>query len=269
MVRANIEIIYENADILVVNKPTGVSVTKDRTGAESILPILQRQLARLAPELRLVHRLDKDASGVMMLAKNIAAQRQLTRQFEQRSLKKLYLALVAGTPSQPQGRIEAPIAPSRKQPQKMVIDCSGGKYALTQWRLLADFGNLSLLAVSPMTGRTHQIRVHLQSVGMPIAIDPLYGSQTPLFLSHLKADYRLGRNQVENPLIDRLTLHAYQLELSPPDLAEPLRFVAGLDKRFSATLKMLTKYGPKGQQAFADQNMLPDILAARRLSTEW
>jgi 23S rRNA-/tRNA-specific pseudouridylate synthase len=150
----------------------------------------------------------------------------------------------------------------------MIIDRSGGKYALTQWRLLADFGNLSLLAVFPMTGRTHQIRVHLQSVGMPLAIDPLYGSQTPLFLSHLKADYRLGRNQVERPLIDRLPLHAYQLELNLTDLAEQMCFVAALDKHFSATLKMLTKYGPKGRQAFTNQNVLPDILAARRLSIE-
>jgi hypothetical protein len=135
--------------------------------------------------------------------------------------------------------------------------------------LLADFGTVALLAVFPLTGRTHQIRVHLQSIGLPLTIDPLYGSDAPVFLSEFKPDYRLGKDQVEKPLIDRLTLHAYQIELPDSTADGHSCFVAPLDKKFTATLKMLTKYNPKGQDAFIQPELLPKILAADRLDIDW
>jgi len=305
-----IEIIYQDADILVINKPTGLSVTKDRSRDEELLPVLLEQLntsatedtedtensevdenkSKACPErsewiqnlkskigLLLVHRLDKETSGVMILAKNKDAQRQFSSYFTKGQIKKTYLALVAGAVTQDEGTIDAPIGSNRKDPRFMAIDFGKrGKKAVTNWRLLADFGNAALVAVSPITGRTHQIRVHLPSMGMPLAIDPLYGNSEGLMLSSFKTNYRLGKWQEEKPLIERLTLHAYQIELPPSakDHSHPLSalgvmamppnqqpatiFVAKLDKKFAATIKMLAKHNSRGLAAFKN----PDILAA-------
>ena len=275
MAKTGIEIIYEDGDILAINKPSGVSVTKDRSGKENLLHILQKQLCNRPPnvvvggqpaDLRLVHRLDKDASGVMILAKNVTTQTTLTTYFSERLVRKTYLAFVRGIPRDKQGLVHAPLAVSEKNPQLMTIDQRKGKDAVTEWKLLADFGTVALLAVFPLTGRTHQIRIHLQSISLPLAVDPLYGSKVGLFLSEFKADYRLGENQVEKPLIDRLTLHSYQLEFKETLPNAPNCFVARLDKRFAATIKMLTKHNPNSRAAFLEPDILTDILSAKPLS---
>jgi 23S rRNA pseudouridine1911/1915/1917 synthase len=108
---------------------------------------------------------------------------------------------------------------------------------------------VALLAVEPITGRTHQIRVHLKSIALPLAIDPLYGSTRPIMLSDFKPDFRLKKGKTETPLIDRLTLHAYQLEIPLTD-TKPTTYIAKLDKKFAATIKALAKHNPKGPDAF-------------------
>jgi len=308
MSKAAIEIIYQDDDILVVNKPSGISVTKDRTGKAELKDILLSPRLTSQPvtggdQLRLVHRLDKDTSGVMLLAKNVQAQTKYSTYFEERQVKKTYLAIVSGFVPDSQGTIDAPLTRDRKDANLMCIAKKKGKESVTNWRLLADFGSTALLAVSPQTGRTHQIRVHLPSIGLPLAFDPLYGSSRPIFLSEFKSGYRLGRNQTEKPLIERLTLHAYQLEF--PNVAEtqsvipaapvpnqsdipaepipnqlsfraepeaqsrnlinnsssrPNCFIAKLDKKFAACIKMLTKYNPNGPRAFLNPNDLSKIL---------
>jgi len=273
MSKTKVEIIYQDSDILVINKPAGVSVTKDRTGQAQLKDILPGQLtSAVCDQLRLVHRLDKDTSGVMLLAKNVEAQTRFTTYFEKREVKKTYLAIVAGFVPAPQGTIDAPLTRDPKNPALMCIVKKKGKAAVTDWQLLADFGSTALLAVHPLTGRTHQIRIHLPSIALPLAIDPLYGSSLPLFLSEFKSDYRLGKNQIEKPLIERLTLHAYQIEF--PQFAHPIDnrkstlencFVARLDKKFAACLKMLTKYNPKGPNAFLNPDDFSKILKGDRL----
>jgi RluA family pseudouridine synthase len=269
MSKTKVEIIYQDDDILVVNKPAGISVTKDRTGAAQLKDLLSAQL-------RLVHRLDKDTSGVMLLAKNVQAQTKFTAYFEKRQVKKTYLAIVTGFVSALQGTIDASLTRDRKNTTLMCIAKKKGKESVTNWRLLADFGRVALLAVEPLTGRMHQIRVHLPRIGLPLAIDPLYGSSRPIFLSEFKSEYRLGVNQIEKPLIERLTLHAYQLSFRAKPEAQsrnlidnslncPDCFVARLDKKFAACLKMLTKYNPKGLNAFLNPDDFSKILNGDKL----
>ena len=311
MLKAQIEIIYQacpersrracpersrrDNDIIVINKPSGVSVTKDRSGDAELLDILNDQLGpQISSKLRLVYRLDKHTSGVMILAKNAETQSVFSSYFEKKLIKKTYLALVTGVVPDLQGTINTPLMRSRKNPALMCITHKKGKEAVTDWKLLADFGTVALLAVNPLTGRTHQIRVHLPSIGLPLAIDPLYGSSRPLFLSDFKTNYRLGSGRTEKPLIDRLTLHAYQLELPPlchSEQSEESRlsshseakpknlnhesratsdesrnlFIAGLDKKFTTTVKMLTKHNPKGLNAFTNPDNFSKIVNTQRL----
>ena len=264
--KTQVEIIYQDDDIIVVNKPSGISVTKDRSGAAKLADILGEQLGQqLRGELRLVHRLDKATSGVMVLAKNIEAQTRFTNYFRNRLVKKTYLTLVIGIAPGKQGRIDAPLTQRNKKAGLMCIAHKKGKESLTHWKLLADFGFVALLSVSPVTGRTHQIRVHLPHIGLPLAIDPLYGNTRALFLSDFKTDYRLARDQTEKPLIERLTLHAYQIQFSELEQDRPDCFIAALDKKFTATIKMLTKHNPHGLNAFDNPDDYHRIITAQRL----
>jgi RluA family pseudouridine synthase len=267
MASTEIQILYHDDNILVINKPTAVSVTADRTGQAELTDILSEQLgAQLCSRLRLVHRLDKHTSGVMILAKNAPSQSILSSHFENRLVEKTYLALVTGIVCGRRGMVDVPLAHSRKKPQLMCIDRKKGKEALTEWKLVADFGTIAMLAVRPLTGRTHQIRVHLPSIGLPLAIDPLYGNSKPLFLSDFKPDYQLGKDRTEKPLMTRLTLHAYQIEFPKPLGNVPQYFVAALDKKFAATVKLLAKHNPKGPNAFANPDDFGNIINTQRLA---
>ncbi len=280
MKKNEIEIIYQDDNIIVINKPTGISVTKDRSGKPQLTDLLAKQLGKeTTAKLRLVHRLDKDTSGVMILALNRAAQKQFAEYFFSRTVKKTYLAIVKGAVLDPEGIVDAPIAPCKKKPELMIIDHKDGKESVTNWRLLANFGLVSLLAVTPLTGRTHQIRVHLTSIGLPLAIDPLYATRSPIMLSEFKRDYHFNKFEEEKPLIERLTLHAYQLVIpesycipaQPPVIPAEAGiqsncFIAKLDKKFAATVKMLTKHNPKGPSAFFNPTDFDKILAGQPIA---
>jgi 23S rRNA pseudouridine1911/1915/1917 synthase len=256
-----IEIIYQDDDILVVNKPSGISVTKDRSGKQDLIPALQLQKG-LDREIRLIHRLDKDTSGVMVMAFNAETQSVYSSCFEKRLVKKTYLALVSGMLVHETGTIRASLSQSDKKPNLMRVNPRKGKPAITEYALLADFGMLSLAAVMPLTGRTHQIRAHMASISLPLAIDPLYGSSKPVMLSDFKAGYRVGHGREERPLITRLTLHAYQLELPEIGDRSPKSFIAPLDKKFSGTVKMLTKHNINGMEAFLRPENFEQIVNA-------
>ena len=260
MSKRNVEIIHSGDGFIVVNKPAGISVTADRSGAADLLEVLGKQTGIVG--LRLVHRLDKYASGVMLIAKSRAVQSEFSKCFAKRTVKKTYLALVSGYVSDSKGVIDLPISRSRRDPRLMRVDRRSGKEAVTRWRLLADFGGAALLAVEPETGRTHQIRVHMACKDMPLAVDGLYGSGSPLMLSDFKAGYRLKAGREEASLIDRLTLHAYELDV-PGDHGGVWR--GRLDKKFSAAIKMLAKHGPTGREAFVNEGHPEAILAGEAL----
>lgn len=266
MAKNDIDILFQNDQILLINKPTGISVTPDRTGALDIQQLLAQQLALTEP-LRLVHRLDKDTSGVMLIAKNKQAQSRYSRLFAKRQVSKLYLAIVNGPLSYENGSIKDPIARSQRNPRAMHIHPRLGKPAHTVWKQLADFGMLSLVAVQPITGRTHQIRIHFSHRGMPLAIDPVYGADQPLMLSSYKNSYRPKQDKVEPAMIDRLTLHAYQLSIpiEPEETHEVKTFVAPLDKKFAAAVKLLTKHTKNEGNGFREDSDLQKILTAAPL----
>jgi len=262
MGNSDIEIIGDCSDYLVINKPSGISVTADRSGSDDLLVVLRKQLPDEA-DLRLVHRLDKLTSGVMLVAKNRNAQSLLSSHFEKTLIKKTYLAIAVGAIPSKGRMINVPIIRSKRDARVMCVSCKRGKPAKTSFDILADFGTICLLKVSPKTGRTHQIRLHLAHIHLPLAIDPLYGSSKPVMLSEYKDRYSRKKGQTEKPLIERLTLHAYQIEL-PATAFGPAVYTAKLDKKFAATIKMLTKHNPDGPEAFKNMDDLSKILAGEK-----
>ncbi len=212
-----LDILFENEDVIVVNKPPGM-VVHPAPGHESGT-LVHAALAH-APDMLgvggkqrpgVVHRLDKDTSGVIILAKNDAAHQFLQAQFRARTTRKIYLALVDGAPPTPTGRIEAPIArdPAHRKRMK-VVPPGKGRAAITEYRTLETFPHHTLIEARPLTGRTHQIRVHLAFLGCPVVADPLYG--------HRHASLPLTRH----------ALHAYRLTIRLPGESEPHTFTAPL-----------------------------------------
>jgi RluA family pseudouridine synthase len=266
MAKSDIDILFENGEILLINKPSGISVTADRSGAPDVLKLLNQQRSPSEP-LRLVHRLDKETSGILLIAKHKDAQSRYSRLFAKRKVQKLYLAIVKGPLPYKHGSIKDPIARSQRNPQAMHIHPRLGKPSHTVWNQLADFGSLSLVSAQIITGRTHQIRIHFSHRGMPLAIDPIYGSANPLMLSSFKLDYRPKSDRDETAMIDRLTLHAYQLTIpvGPEETEKTETFVAPLDKKFASAIKLLTKHTSQSAPGFFNDETLRHILAAQPL----
>jgi RluA family pseudouridine synthase len=217
-------ILYEDESCVAVAKPAGLLVIPDRFDPEKptlFNGVWHHLFARSGgdPEAckpRLVHRLDRDTSGVVLFARTLEAQRRFSLAFERGEARKRYLALVDGQPDEA-GEIDLPIGrapkPTRRTRGRMFVGTPGSKPARTSFRVLERLGAFTLLEVVPRTGRTHQIRVHLAATGHPLAVDPWYGRRSEL---------RAG-----NALLGRLSLHAARLEVAglaleaplPPDLA--------------------------------------------------
>jgi RluA family pseudouridine synthase len=257
-----LQVLLEDDRIIAVAKPAGLATIPGRGETDSVLQLLSRQLqipctGKADPRLRIVHRLDKETSGVLLLAKDIDAQRRLSEQFQNNLIQKEYLAIVAGKPVENEGEIDGPLAPHPTRRDQMAIS-KQGRPARTQWRVERPLRAFTLLRVYPKTGKTHQIRVHLKSIGLPLAIDPLYnpprgenpargetsmrGADTEpgIYLSHHKRDYRPNAFGQERPLIARLTLHAHKLQFIHPN-GNPITIDCPPPKDFRATVMQLGK----------------------------
>ena len=249
-------VLYEDAAVLVVDKPAKLAVESERWAPD--LPTVAGGLLALAEARgvdwrpRLVHRLDKDTTGAIAAAKTLEAERVLRGAFEEGLVQKRYLALVEG--EHPLGPDEAevidqPIAPDERKSGRMMVHPSG-KPSRTRISVVERFAGFTLMAAEPLTGRTHQIRVHLADAGFPLVIDHVYGRRNELKLSELKAGYRGKRGVVERPLMDRLTLHAAVLTLPPvPDFdgvpgSPGARVESPLPADLGRVLKQLRKVRP-------------------------
>ena len=213
-----LEILYQDEDLAVVVKPRGMVVHpaaghEDGTLVNALLHHLD-SLGGIGGELRpgIVHRLDRDTSGLMLVAKRDESQAALSRMLAERRIEKHYRALVEGRMKEPEGRIDLPIARSRKDRKKMAVD-PDGREAVTEWRVLAEGRECTLLDVHILTGRTHQIRVHMRQIHHPVCGDPLYGWE-------------------KGAKVPCLMLHAFSLAFDHPRTGERMAFEAPLPADF-------------------------------------
>ena len=237
-----LDIIHEDDDIVVLNKQVGLVVhpgAGNRTGT-LVNGLIHHfdQLSSVSGSLRpgIVHRLDKDTSGVIVVAKNDAAHGKIALQFSERTVEKTYLALVWGIPEETEGKIDLPII---RHPKMRTLFTTGkvGRPALTEFRLLEPFEYLSLLELTPRTGRTHQLRVHLSEMGHPIFGDASYGggeSRARGFLPEVTKELsRLAK------ILNRQALHAMSLVFDHPSTGERVTFVAPMADDIAAVIHEL------------------------------
>jgi 23S rRNA pseudouridine955/2504/2580 synthase/23S rRNA pseudouridine1911/1915/1917 synthase len=240
-------ILYRGGDLVAVDKPAGLAVIPGRGETTSVLEVLAAQLGVPCkgtedPRVRVVHRLDKETSGVLLFALSVEAQRHLSNQFQNNLVEKEYLALVRGKAGGEAGTIDGAIAPHPQHKDRMLVT-KHGRPALTTWKVEKRFRKHTLLRCFPKTGKTHQIRVHLVSIGHPLLIDDLYNQASePVYLSRFKRDYRFNAFEDERPLMARLTLHAEKLRFEAPG-GERVEVVAPLPRDFRALITQLGKLG--------------------------
>lgn len=235
-----LEILYSDDQIVIVNKRSGVLSIPDRfvPEKENLVDALQQDFEKVW----VVHRLDRETSGAICFALDAEAHKELSRQFQERTVKKLYHAFVEGCPMEKQGAIDRPIAPHPTFPGKMIAS-SKGKSALTYYQVLTKYKDYSLLEADIKTGRTHQVRVHFSSIGHPLMVDPVYGKREAIFLSEIKRrNFQLGKNAEERPLMSRLSLHAHQLRLQHPGTQQTMEIEAPYPKDFRALINQLNKW---------------------------
>ncbi|TWT38451.1 RluA family pseudouridine synthase [Blastopirellula retiformator] len=200
------KVLHLDEQLIVLDKPSGLLSVPGR--GDDKYDSLAVQVAADYPGARNVHRLDRDTSGVIVMAFDAETHRQLSRQFEQRETSKRYVAIVAGQVADDSGRIELPLRKDFDHPPRHMVDPELGKPAITDWQIETWLKDATRLALIPQTGRSHQLRVHLQAIGHPILGDPLYSPP------EIKA------------AAPRLMLHAQELEITHPASGKRMRFTA-------------------------------------------
>ncbi len=238
-------IVFEDEDVIVVDKPPGLVV---HPGAGSPVNTLMNALVSTRPEMigvgepdrwGVVHRLDRDTSGVMVLAKSARAHASLSAQFKEHSVHRIYLALVRGNPGDDSGVVDAAIGRHQKDRKRISTATGKGRRAVTRWRVLQRLGELTLLEITPETGRTHQIRVHLASVGLPVAGDRVYGK--------LRKKGGIKDAKILDPLkrLNRQALHAAELGFTHPKDGHYVEFSSPLPADIQVLLPLRNRKMPR------------------------
>ncbi|MBI1955649.1 MAG: RluA family pseudouridine synthase [Acidobacteria bacterium] len=255
-----LEILYEDEDVVAINKPAGMVVhagagVRSGTLVNALLHHFQ-QLSQAGGELRpgIVHRLDRNTSGVLLVAKNDFAHRQLASQFAARTVEKKYVALVHGEIVKPEGTVAAPISRDRARRTRMTTRQKQGRAALSRYQVLQRFRGFTLVAVQISTGRTHQVRVHLSSLGYPVVGDTLYGAPSKLPLDLVRepvsgetrdrtpASDKRGKPRPTEylPTLNRNFLHAARIRFRHPQTGQMVEVRSPLPAELEAFLAKLT-----------------------------
>lgn len=246
-----IPVLFEDEHLLALNKPAGLLVSPDRydPNRPNLMKLLHAGIEQGKPwakernlsYLMNAHRLDFQTSGVILLAKSKTVLVDLVTQFGSEKPHKVYAALVKGEPPSDTFETDAKIAPNELRLGLMRIDSKKGKKSKTQFTVREKFGPYYLLECRPLTGRSHQIRVHLKHLRLPIVGDVDYGGQE-LLLSSLKSDYRLKPGKTERPLISRVALHSEQLMIAHPVTKAEVKIEAPWPKDLTVAVKYLRRY---------------------------
>jgi RluA family pseudouridine synthase len=245
-----IPVLYEDEHLFVLAKPACLLTSPDRYDPKRpnlmrlVLEGVERQTpwaaARHLTYLSNAHRLDFETTGILVLAKDRSTLISLANQFSTAKPVKTYVALASGTPDEAEFSVDVKLAPDERQLGVMRW-AKTGKPSLTHFKVLEKFAGSTLLECKPVTGRTHQIRVHLKSVGHPIYADSVYGGRQ-LFLSRIKPDYRLKPGREERPLTPTLALHAWRIDLLHPVTGAKVEVEAPWPKDLNVALKYLRQY---------------------------
>ena len=248
-----LEILYEDDSLAVINKPAGMVVHPSRghwagTLVGALAFHFQNNLSQVRGSARpgIVHRLDRDTSGVIIVAKTDFAHMKLAEQFAQREIHKEYVAICSGSPPRDRDVIDAPIGPHPHQSEKMAIrfECEDAKSAQTFYEVLRRYKGFTYIKAMPKTGRTHQIRIHFMHAGFPILCDRLYGGRAEIGVKQLA----IGNEQLAidasgaTPVLSRQALHARRIQFHHPETGQPMDVSAPLPDDMKATLELLEKY---------------------------
>lgn len=246
-----IPVLFEDEHLLALNKPASLLTSPDRYDPDrpNLMKLLHRGIADAKPwakergliYLANAHRLDFQTTGVILLAKNKPVLVELADAFGSGKPVKTYVALTKGTPAQDEFEIDAPIGPHPRRLGLMSVQLKSGKKSVTRVKIVEKFRGYTLVRCQPLTGRTHQIRVHLRWEKLTIMGDTEYGGN-PLLLSELKRSYRVGKGKEERPLISTVALHAEELSLPHPVTDQPLSIKAAWPKDLDVAIKYLRRY---------------------------
>jgi len=232
-----LDIIFENEQFIAVNKPSGLLSIPDRLGQEiSLKDILKEKYGNIYT----LHRLDRETSGIIVFAKEEETHKQLSQLFEGREMEKYYVGLVYGNMMTPAGSIDAPIMEHPGKATRMMTHAKG-KTSLTDYEVLESFRLYSWVKFRIHTGRTHQIRVHMQHIGHSIVCDDIYGDPKPVLLSTVKRNFKLSKTaEEERPILARLALHSIRLKFTLNNKEFDLE--ADIPKDLRALLQQLRKW---------------------------
>lgn len=238
-----LDILYEDDDLIIINKQADMIVHPARGNLSgtlvNALANYSNELSSGLGEFRpgIVHRLDRNTTGIMVITKNDIAQWKVARQFENRTIKKQYMAIVHGTPQLNADRIKAALGIHPRIREKYAVRPEDGKESVTFYERVETFRGYSLLKLTPKTGRTHQIRVHLSHIKHPIVGDDMYGGKA-IYLWQIKDE----KSKTEEPVLGRCALHAFSLEFKHPTTEKQVKFEAPLPDDMQNLLELLRQY---------------------------